>query len=121
MMSGQASQKVIKETNKLIGKAIIEHTDHVKGDFISPIFFCSNSDETSRLLKTFKELLEYNHFKMGTVHSVADLIQPQCYMTRVEVKDAYYLAKIPEEGSKYLKLNVCSIIFLICCAIERIV
>ena len=41
---------------------------------------------------------------METVHSVADLIQPHCYMTSIDLKDAYYSVKISEEDSKYLKL-----------------
>ena len=81
VMSGQASQNVMVEINKLVGKGVIEYTEHEKGEFILPIFFCSKSDGTSRLimnLKTLDEFLEYNHFKMEAVHSVADLIQPHC-------------------------------------------
>ena len=120
MMSGQPSQKVIKEINKLICKGVIEYADHEKGDFVSPIFFRSKSDKTSRLvlnLKTFKEFLEYNHFKMEAVHKVADFIQPYCYMTSIDLKDAYYIVKIPEEGSKK---TLCMNFFLICCAIKMI-
>ena len=119
MMSGQPSQKVIEEINKLVCKGVIEYADHEKGDFVSPIFFRSKSDETSRLLlnlKTFKEFLEYNHFKMETVHKVPDLIQPYCYS--IDLKDAYYFVKIPEEGSK--KTLCMNFIFLICCAIKMI-
>ena len=56
MMSGQASQRVMEEINKLIGKRVIEYAKHGKGEFISPILFRSKSDGTSRLilnLKTF--------------------------------------------------------------------
>ena len=65
------------EINKLVGKGVTEYTEHEKGEFILPIFFRSKSDGTSRLilnLKTLNEFLEYNHFKMETVHSVTDLI-----------------------------------------------
>ena len=85
VMSGQASQKVMAEINKLVGKGVIEYTELEKEEFISPIFFCSKSDGSSRLilnLKTLNEFLEYNHFNMETVHSVADLIQSHCCMTR---------------------------------------
>ena len=67
------------------------------------------SEGTRRLilnLKTLNEFLEYNHFKMETVHSVADLIQPHSYMTTIDLKDAYYSVKISEEDSKYLKFYV---------------
>ena len=96
VMSGQASQNVMVEINKLVGKGVIEYTEHEKGEFISPIFFRSKSDGTRRLilnLKILNEFLEYNHFKMETIHSVADLIQPHCYMTTIELKDAYYSVK----------------------------
>ena len=67
VMSGQASQNVMVEINKLVGKGVIEYTEHEKGEFISPIFFLSKSDGTKRLilnLKTLNEFSEYNHFKM---------------------------------------------------------
>ena len=48
--NGQASQKVMEEINKLIGKRVIEYTKHGKGDFISPILFRSKSDGTTRLI-----------------------------------------------------------------------
>ena len=40
---------------------------------------------------------------MEKIHSVADLIQPHCYMTTIDLKDAYYSVKISEEDFKYLK------------------
>ena len=66
VMSGQASQNVMVEINKLVRKGVIEYTEHEKGEFISPIFFRSKSDGTRRLilnLKILNEFLEYNHFK----------------------------------------------------------
>ena len=106
-MSRQASQNVLVEINKLVGKGVIEYTEDEKGEFILPIFFRSKSDGTRRLilnLKTLNEFLEYKHFKMERVHSVTDLIQPHCYMATIDVNDAYYSVKISEEeDSKYLK------------------
>ena len=105
-MSGQLSQKVMVEINKLIGKCVIECSGHEKGEFISPIFLRSKSDGTSKLILIMKILnksLEYNHFKMEATHSVADLIQPHCYMAIIDLKNDYYSVKISEEDSKYLK------------------
>ena len=109
VMSGQASQNVLVEINKLVGKGVIEYTEHEKGEFISPIFFRFKSDGTRRLilnLKILNEFLEYNHFKMEAVHSVANLIQPHCYMITIDLKDAYHSVKASEEDSKYLKFHV---------------
>ena len=94
------------EINKLVGKGIIEYAEHEEGEFISPVFFRSKSDAAGTLilnLETLNEFLECNHFKMETVHSVADLIQPHCYMTSIDLKDADYSVKISKEDSKYLK------------------
>ena len=81
-MNDQTSQKVMEEINKLIRKVVIEYNEHEKEEFISPVFFRSKCNGTSSLilnyLKTFNEFLGYNLFKMETVHSVADLIQPHC-------------------------------------------
>ena len=113
VISSQSSQNVMVEINKLVGKGVIEYTEHEKGEFISPIFFFSKSDGTRRLilnLKILNEFLEYNRFKMETIHLVADLIQPHYYMTTIDLKDAYYSVKISEEDSKYLKFYVGKII-----------
>ena len=94
------------EINKLIGKGMIEYSGHEKGEFISPIFLRSKSDGTSKLIlirKILNKFLEYNHFKMETTHSVADLIQPHCYMVIIDFENDYYSVKISEEDSKYLK------------------
>ena len=87
MMSRQTLQKVMVEINKLLSKGVIEYTEHEEGEFISPIIFSSKSDGTCRLilnLKTLNEFLEHNRFKIETVHSVADLIQPHCYMASID-------------------------------------
>ena len=55
-------------------------------------------------MKTLDEFLEYHLFKMETVYSVADILQPHCYMACIDLKDDYYSVKIPEEDSKYLKI-----------------
>ena len=47
VMGGQASQKGMVEINKLVGKGLVEFTEHEKGEFIFPIIFRSKSDGTS--------------------------------------------------------------------------
>ena len=44
------------EINKLVGKGVIEYTEHEEGEFITPIFFCSKSYGTSRLILNLKTL-----------------------------------------------------------------
>ena len=60
IMSDLASQKLMPEINKLIGKGvIIECAEHATGEFISPIFFRSKSDGTSRLIPNLETLNEF--------------------------------------------------------------
>ena len=40
---------------------------------------------------------------MDIINSVAHLIQQNCCMLKIHLKDAYYSVKILEEHSKYLK------------------
>ena len=113
----------MEKVNNLIGKSVIEYTEHEKGEFISPILFCSKSDGKSRLilnLKTFNEFLEYNHFKMGTIHSVADFIQSHCYTTSIDLTDIYYSVKKSQEYRKLCKTFSRNFFFEICCATKWI-
>ena len=57
----------MEEINKTIGEGVTEYAGHKKREFISPIFFFSNSDGTSRLtpnLKTLNQFLGYHQFKL---------------------------------------------------------
>ena len=103
--SGQNYPQIMSEVNKLLKKGIVINTAHEKGEFISPIFLRSKADGTNRVifnLIILYQTLEYNHFRIETIHSVAHLIQQNYYMVKVELKDAYYSVKILEEHTKYL-------------------
>ena len=62
VMSGQASQNVMVEINKLVGKGVIEYTEHEKGEFISPIFFPSKSGGTRRLILNLTNTLKWRQY-----------------------------------------------------------
>ena len=47
--------------------------------------------------------MPYTHFKMETINSVLTMITPNCYMAKLDVKDAYYSISILEKHQKYLK------------------
>ena len=83
----------MKKISKRTCKGVIEYNEYEKRGFISPVFFCSKSDETSRLVLNFKTLekfLEYNH-----------------------LKDVYNSVKISRERSKYLRFYI-NFFFEIC-------
>ena len=43
---------------------------------------------------------------MQTFQSVLSLIQPDCFMATIDLKDAYYSVKIDELDTKYLKFSL---------------
>ena len=94
------------EVKKLLKKRAVVSCEHEQGEFISPIFLRDKNDGSHRLILNLKGLnkyLEYKHFKMQTFQSVLSLIQPDCFMATIDLKDAYYSVKIDELDTKYLK------------------
>ena len=93
------------EIMKLEKKGVIKISNHEKHEIISPIFIRPKPDGC-RLILNLKETnnhLDKIHFKMETLNSILKLIRPNCYMTSIDLKDAYYSVKIFEKHQKYLK------------------
>ena len=44
---------------------------------------------------------------MQTFQVILTLIKPNCYMTTIDLKDAYYLVKIDDDDTRFLKF-LCS-------------
>ena len=80
------------EVNKLLEKGVVVECEHGPVEYISPIFLREKTDETQKLILNLKNLnkhLEYKHFKMQTLQTILTLIQPNCYMATIDLKDAY--------------------------------
>ena len=43
---------------------------------------------------------------METIKSVVNLVTPNCYMTKIDIKDAYYSISILPEHQKFLKFSL---------------
>ena len=54
-------------------------------------------------MKSLNKYLEYKHFKMQTLQTILTLIQPNCYITTIDLKDAYYSVKIDGDDTRFLK------------------
>ena len=73
---------------------------------MSPIFLVPKSEDSFRRilnLKRLNENMSYIHFKMETIKSILTLVTPNCYMAKVDIKDAYCSVPILPEHQKYLK------------------
>ena len=94
------------EIKKLLHRNIIMKTEHEEGEFISPIFLRDKGDGSYRLILNLKKLnenMERQHFKMDTIHTVINLLTPNCFMAGIDLKDAYFTVPIDEESIKYFK------------------
>ena len=58
-------------------------------------FFCDPKKETDKVrvifnLKHLNEAVTYRKFKMDTLESAIKLMKPGCFMTSIDLRDAYY-------------------------------
>ena len=84
------------EVEKFLLKGIIKLSSHEDGHVISPIFTRRKKYGSHRVIFNLKKLNE-------SVETAIRLMRPGCYMTSIDLKDAYYSIPIAEELQKYLK------------------
>ena len=89
------------EIAKLITKEVLQVTNRVPDGFISNIFIHPKKDGAFRMIPLNK-FVDYHHFKMDTFCTALKLIRPGCFITSVDLKDAYYSITIAEEDRKLL-------------------
>ena len=91
------AQVIDLEIAKLLSKCVIERTGHSHGETISDIFLRNKKDGSYRMILNLKKLNQYTskmHFKMDTLNTVIKLIEKDCYMASIDLKDAYYSVSI---------------------------
>ena len=103
-----AEQTIIgNEIDKFILKELIRLTLYEDGQVISPIFI-RPKDGSHRLifnLKRLNEAVSYHHFKMDTSQTAIKLKRPGCYMTSIDLKDAYYSIPISNTRNFFGKMG----------------
>lgn len=109
---------VDREIAKLLAKGIIEVTTHKPKEALSSIFIRPKKDGTHRLilnLKNLNEFVTYHHFKMDTLYSILKLVEKNCYMASLDLKDAYYSVPIRESDRIYLRFLWQGILYQFTC------
>jgi hypothetical protein len=89
-----------------LNRGIIVRSAHEPDEFISTVFLREKKDGTFRMilnLKEFNKWVNYNHFKMESIHTCTQLMKPHCYMGSIDLKDAYFSIPIHSDHQKYLK------------------
>ena len=102
----EESRVINDEISKMLAKGVIVHAQPEEIEFVSPIFITPKRDGTFRLilnLKYLNEFIAYEHFKMETIKSVAYCVTQNCYMAKIDLKDAYYSVSIHPDYQRFLK------------------
>ena len=56
-------------------------------------------------LKNLNENIEHIHFKIHGLKEILKMVEKNCFMASLVIKDAYYLIPVDESSQKYLKLT----------------
>ena len=94
------------EIQKLLSKQVIEPTGHCKNEVISDIFVREKKDGSYRLILNLKKLNQFtskHHFKMDTLTTITNLVEKDCFMASIDLKDAYYSVPIAKQHRAYLR------------------
>ena len=91
---------IANEISKLLQKGVLKPSYHEGEEFISRVFVTPKSDGGYKLILNLKSLNEYidiEDFKMHCLQEIMKLVEKNCYMAALDIKDAYY--SIPVEES----------------------
>lgn len=94
------------EVDKLLSKKVIAPCLPSLDQNVSPVFTCPKKDGTFRMILNLKKIntdITYKHFKMDSLQSALQLVTPCCFMTSVDLKDAYYSVPIAHTDRLFLR------------------
>ena len=100
--------KIDNEIKAMLRKGIIKTCERSTPEFISRIFSTPKKDGSLRLILNLENLnkyVEYHHFKMDTINTVVSLMEKNCFMASIDLKDAYYTVRVDPSYQNYLKFQ----------------
>ena len=95
-----------KEVQTLLEKGAIEEVCQRNDEFYSSLFLIpkkSGQMQPVINLRPLNQFLRYQHFKMEGIHVVKDLLRQGDWLTRIDLKDAYFSIPIHTQDRKYLR------------------
>lgn len=96
------------EIVKLSQKKVISKCEPSPGQYLSTVFTRPKKDGTNRMILNLKRLnadITFHHFKMDTLQVALKLVSPFCFMSSIDLKDAYYSVPIAEHHRKFLTIS----------------
>ena len=80
-----------KEIDSYMNRGIVNKVSHCNDEYISQIFTRPKKSGGTRViinLSTLNLCVKYEHFKMETLNSVILLMERNCFMGSIDLKDA---------------------------------
>jgi hypothetical protein len=93
---------------QLLKSKAIEKVSSEDGQFISTVFVVPKPDGSSRPVINLKRLNEYvdcPHFKMENFRRAMSILSRNCFMSVIDVKDAYHMIPIAKKDRKFLRFR----------------
>lgn len=103
---------------QLLKKGAIVPCEPLSDQFLSPIFLEPKPDGSYRLilnLKILNTFISTEHFKLEDFRTASRLITPNCYMAKLDLKDAYYLVAIDPAFRKFLRFQFDGVLYEFTC------
>ncbi|CAH2086588.1 unnamed protein product [Euphydryas editha] len=98
--------KIGEGVGKLLTMGAIVHCEPCEGQYLSKIFTVPKPNGGNRFILNLKQLNKFistEHFKLEDTRTVTKLMTPGCYMSTIDLKDAYFLLPIHYSHRKYLR------------------
>ena len=103
--SDEEIQTVNREIKALLQKGAIQPTNKSNWLFVSNIFLIPKKSGGLRPVMNLKDLntfVRYEHFKKENIKLVKEIIQPNDFLTSIDLKDAYFSIPMCEIDQTYL-------------------
>lgn len=116
--SSDERQNIAISINKLLEIGAITQCSSVSGQFISSIFLIAKANGSYRFILNLKKLntfISTEHFKMEDFRTAKKLISHKCFMSTLDLKDAYFLVAMHPDHRKYLRFVFDSQIYEFTC------
>lgn len=94
--------------NDLLNIGAISQCEPCADQFLSGFFLIPKPNGKNRFILNLKKLNKFittEHFKLEDIRTAIKLVSEDCYMSTMDLKDAYFLIPIHESSKKYLRFQ----------------